>query len=95
MYDFFNVGTAQYASWGMAARTDGTLAHQALLDYDTQASNDGYEATSTYFGRLAFGSAVFSNLAVSAWNADDVVIQKSVGSSGSSSTCNYTIIVMG
>ena len=75
----------------MAARDGG---HQALLDYDVQAAGDGYEATSTYFGRLGFGSAVFSNLSVSAWNDDDVVIQKVV-QTGSEATVVYKIIVMG
>jgi hypothetical protein len=92
LFCIFNVGTTQAASWGMAARDGGG---QALLDYDLQAAADGYESVTTSFGRLAFGSAVFSNLAVSAWNADNVVIQKSVDNSGSSSTCKYKIIVMG
>ena len=76
----------------MAARDGG---HQALLDYDVQAAADGYEASTSYFGRLAFGSAIFSNLAVSSWDDNQVVIQKSVDNSGSSSTCKYKITVMG
>tara|TARA_B100001964_G_scaffold231282_1_gene285725 strand:- start:175 stop:1080 length:906 start_codon:yes stop_codon:yes gene_type:complete len=92
LFCIFNVGTTQHASWGMACRDSG---QHALLDYDVQAAGDGYESTNTYFGRLAFGSAVFSNLAVSAWNDNEVVIQKSVNNSGSSSTCVYRIIVMG
>ena len=92
LFSIFTVGTSQHASWGMAARDGG---HQVLLDYDAQAAADGYEASTSYFGRLAFGSAVFSNLAVSSWAADEVVIQKSVDNSGSSSTCVYKIIVMG
>ena len=92
LFCIFNVGTAQNASWGMAARDGG---HQALLDYDVQAAADGYESVTAYFGRLAFGSAIFSNLAVSSWDDNQVVIQKSVDNSGSSSTCKYKITVMG
>jgi hypothetical protein len=92
LFCHFNVGTTQKASWGMAARDGG---HQALLDYDAQAANDGYESVTSYFGRLAFGSAVFSNLAVSSWDDNQVVIQKSIQNGGSSSTCVYRIIVMG
>ena len=92
LFCIFNVGTSQHASWGMAARDGGG---QHLTDYKAQTGSDGYESNTTFFGRLAFGSAVFSNLAVSAWNADNVVIQKSVDNSGSSSTCKYKIIVMG
>ena len=91
LFCIFNVGTSQHASWGMSARDGG---QQALLDYDVQASGDGYESTATYFGRLAFGGAVFSNLIVSSWNADDVVIQKVI-QTGSSSTVVYRITVMG
>ena len=76
----------------MAARDGG---HQALIDYKAQTGSDSYEANGSYLGRLAHGSAVFSNLAVSSWNADEVVIQKSVDNSGSQATVVYRIIVMG
>ena len=92
LFCIFNVGTSQHASWGMAARDGG---HQSIIDYDPQAANDGYESGVAYFGRLAFGSAIFSNLAVSSWNADNVVIQKSVDNVGNAATCKYKIIVMG
>ena len=92
LFCIFNVGTTQKASWGMAARDGG---HQVLLDYDAQAAGDGYEASSSYFGRLAKGSSAFSNLAVSAWNSDNVVIQKSISNGGSAATCVYRITVMG
>ena len=92
LFCIFNVGTSQVASWGMAARDGG---HQALLDYDVQAAGDGYEGTGSYFARLGHGSGKFSNLAVSSWNDDEVVIQKSVQNSGAGATCVYRIIVMG
>jgi hypothetical protein len=92
LFCIFNVGTTQVASWGMAARDGG---HQALLDYDVQAAGDGYEGSGSYFARLGHGSGKFSNLAVSSWNDDEVVIQKSVQNSGAGATCVYRIIVMG
>ena len=92
LFCIFNVGTTQKASWGMAARDGG---HQALIDYKAQTGSDSYEANGSYLGRLAQGSSAFSNLAVSSWNADEVVIQKSVDNSGSQATVVYRIIVMG
>jgi len=90
LFCIFNVGTTHRASWGMAARDGG---QQVLLDYQTQA--DGYESSTSYFARLANGSASFSNLNISSWSTDSVVIQKVINNGGTSSACVYKIIVTG
>ena len=90
LFCFFSVNSANKMSVGWAGRDAG---QQVLLDYSGQAS--GWESSTSYFARLAFGQAKFSNLSITSWNDNSVVINKNVNLSGASSTCAYKIIVMG
>ena len=93
LFCLFSVNSSPKASIGQAARDGGQMV---LLDYTYQAGSDySWESSTSYFARLAHGTAKFSNLLISSWNADSVVITKDINNGGDSSTCAYKIIVMG
>jgi len=90
LHCFFGIQSTHGTSFGHAGRDAGQMV---VSDYEPQAN--GWEHSTSYFARIAHGQAKFSNLSITSWGADAVVINKNVNNSGADGTCAYKIIVQG
>jgi len=83
-------------SIGFAVKTGATSsAHAVAYNYLQQSGTSAFDANPDVLGRLAFGSATFHNLTITAWNDDDCTLTKAVNGTPADVTLKYAIIVTG
>jgi hypothetical protein len=83
---------------GWAYKVDGTTSGYGMVyNYFQQNGTDGldFDQGTVYLGRLLYGSAKISMLTVTAWNADDLTLTKTISSTPVTNTLRYLLMVMG
>jgi len=95
-YDTTNAKDIDNISIGFAVKTGATSSDMAVAyNYFQQSGTSAFDTNPNVIGRLAFGSATFSNLTITAWNNDDCTVTKTTNGTPTDRTLKYAIMVTG
>ena len=95
-YDTTNTKDIDNISIGFAVKTGATSSDMAVAyNYFQQSGTSAFDTHPNVIGRLAFGSATFHNLTITAWNNDDCTVTKSINNTPTDRTLKYAIMVTG